>query len=80
MIDIVSRKPMRVEVTKTDTSSIRLPDSQLEEVQRILDSHGIRYWVNDQKISMDGGPFIAYIHFYRGTDAKAVQAILDNVQ
>ena len=77
MIDVVSHKPMTVEVTETETSSIRLPESQLMEVQRLLDLHGMRYWVDDQKISMDGGPFIAYIHFHRGTDAKAVQAVLD---
>jgi hypothetical protein len=53
--------------------------AQLDEVRHVLDRHGFRYAVRENIISLEGGPFMAVIDLSRGTDASAVQAILDAV-
>jgi hypothetical protein len=58
---------------------IRLPYNQLDEIKQVLDSHGIPYGVNENIISLSGGPFMAVVTLGRGVDARSVQAILDNV-
>jgi hypothetical protein len=77
MIDRTTGLPMRVSTEGTVGPFIRLPYSQLEEVRQLLDSHQGRYWVHENVISLNGGPFIAVVDLGRGGDAKAVQAILD---
>jgi len=59
---------------------LRVPFIQLEEVQQLLDGRGINYWVEDNVVSIDGGPEYALILFGRGADEKAIQAALDNVR
>jgi hypothetical protein len=57
-----------------------VPVSQLDEVRRLLDSQRIRYWVEENAISLDATPEIAVINLGRGGDATAVQALLDSVR
>jgi hypothetical protein len=78
MTDRTTSLPLRVSTDATVGPYIRLPHSQLDEVLRILDSHGIGYRVQANLISLGGGPFIAVVNLGRGADAKAVQAILDS--
>jgi hypothetical protein len=78
MTDVVTKQPLRVSGEGTLWPYIRLPDSQVEEVSRLLTSHGIRYSVQESILSMDGGPFIAVIDLPRGSDPKPVQTILDS--
>ncbi len=78
MTDRTTSLPLRVSMDATVGPYIRLPHSQLDEVLRILDSHGIRYRAQENVISLSGGPFIAVVNLGRGADAKAVQAILDS--
>jgi hypothetical protein len=54
-----------------------LPFSQLDEVRRLLDGRGIRYWVEENAISMDGGPETVVVNLGREGNAMAVQAVLD---
>jgi hypothetical protein len=55
------------------------PVSQLDEVRRLLDSHHVRYWVEEDAISLDGAPETIIVNLGREVDAKAVQALLDSV-
>jgi hypothetical protein len=81
MIDVTSNKPLTIEPLESGSKALlRLPASQVEKVERLFDQHGLNYWLIDQMISMDGGPFFARIVLGSGTDFKAVQAILDNAQ
>ncbi len=80
MIDAITNKRLRVEAEEDVPPTLDLPVSQLDEVRRLLDKHGIRYWVHEQVISFDGGPEEALINFGHSGDAKAIQAILDSVQ
>ena len=79
MIDRTTSLPLRVSTDGTVGPYIRLPYNQLNEVLRVLDSHSIRYWVQENVISLSGGPFMAVVHLGREADANAVQAILDSV-
>jgi N-dimethylarginine dimethylaminohydrolase len=79
MIDVTTNKPLRVSTDYPPRPSIEVALSQLEELQQVLDKHGFRYEVLENAISMNDGPFTTDIIFARGTDANAVQAILDSV-
>jgi len=79
MIDVVLKKPLRVETEGKTLPTITLPADQLEVVKRLLDSHGVRYGVSEDLISWEGSPFEAYIYLERKEDPAAVQAILDSV-
>ena len=80
MIDATTNKPLHVWGDGTPWPYIVLPVSQLDEVRQLLDVHGIRYEVEDEVISLNDGPETATIDLRRGTDAKAVQAILDSIR
>jgi hypothetical protein len=80
MIDTTTKKPLRVLTDGTAGPYIMVPLDQLEEVKHALDNHSIRYWVEENAISLNKAPFIAVIDLGRNGDTKAVQAILDKVQ
>ena len=80
MIDQATGSPIRVSTDRAAGPYIRLPFSQLDELKRILGSHGISYSVRENVISLSGGPFMAVVSLGRGTDAEAVQAILDGLR
>ena len=77
MIHAVTEKPLKVSTDYPRRPIIDLPESQLAEVQRLLDENGIRYWVNDSRISINGGPYMATIKLWKGEDAAKAQAVLD---
>ncbi len=56
---------------------IRVAMSQLEEVRKTLDRHGIFYWVDSVAVSLNGKPAVIAINLGRNNDADRVQAILD---
>jgi hypothetical protein len=80
VIDATTKKPLHVSTDGTAGPYITLPFSQLTEVRHLLDSHGIRYWVEEDVISFNGAPEEAVIDLGRGANAGAVQAILDSVR
>jgi hypothetical protein len=80
MTDTTTQKPLHVSTEGTAGPYIRLPLSQVDEVTRLLDDHRIRYWVKENSISLDGGPYISTINLRREGDAQAVQAILDDAR
>lgn len=78
MTDAITKKPLRVSTESTMGPYIMTPVSRMDEIQRLLDSRGIRYSVEENVISMDGGPEIGVINFGREEDTAAIQAILDS--
>ncbi len=79
MTDITTDKPLRVSTDGTAGPYIMVPLNQLAEVRRALDGNRIRYWVDEEAISVDDKPFIATVNLGRAGDAGAVQAILDTL-
>src|SRR5262249_17505918 len=53
MIDQTTGLPMRVSPQETIGPYIRLPYDQVDDVRRLLDSHGIRHWVQDSILSLN---------------------------
>lgn len=80
MIDATTNKPLQVWGDGSAWPWIVLPVSQLDEVRQLLDGHGIRYKVAEDVISINDGPETATIYLSRGTDGRAVQAILDRIR
>jgi hypothetical protein len=80
MIDAITQKPLRVSCDGTAGPYIMLPVDQLTEVCRLLDSHGIRYSVEEEAISLDGSPETAIINLGREAIVDVIQAVLDNVR
>lgn len=78
MTDTTTQKPLHVSTDGTAGPYIELPLSQVDEVTRLLDDHRIRYWVAENSISVNGGPYISTINLGREGNAQAVQAILDH--
>ena len=77
MTDATTQSPLRVSTEGTAGPYIMIQVSQLDEVRRLLDEHQIRYWVEENAISIDGGPEFIVVNFGRNGNATVVQNILD---
>ncbi len=78
MIDAITDKPLQVTDTDGGPAIFDVPARQVEEIQRLLSAHGIRYWVDEDYFSFEGGPETTIIYFGHAGDSKKVQSILDN--
>jgi hypothetical protein len=76
MTDTAKQSPLKVH-DSTVGPYMRLPLSQVEAVGRILDRHGIKYWVEDIVISMNHGPEIAWLFTKGNPDIALIQSLLD---
>ncbi len=79
MTDKTTNKYLRVSGDGTAGPYLMVPVVQLDEVRSLLDRHHIRYWVDENAISLNGQPAVAVINFGRTTEGKQIQAILDSV-
>jgi len=77
MIDQMTQKPFEVRFSEGTAGFVRLPVAQLNEVCRVLDEKGFRYWVSESQYSMNGGPEWTSIQFSHSVDPRAVQSALD---
>ncbi len=80
MIDVTTKRPLHVSTDGTAGPYIMVPLIQLEEVRRLLDDRGIRYYVEENAISLSGTPMVAVIDLGRGADADKIQDLLDGVR
>jgi hypothetical protein len=79
MIDVTTKKPLRVTPDESAGPYIRLSLAQVDAIRRLFDSHGVRYWVSENAISLNNGPYMTIVNLGRGGDADAVQTLLDTV-
>ncbi len=79
MTDTTTKKRLHVSADGTAGPYLMVPVVQLADVRRLLDSNGVRYWIDENAISLDGQPAVAVINFGRGAEGKKIQAILDSV-
>lgn len=79
MIDAVTKKPLSVTAAGTYSSYIAVPLDQLKTVLGALDTNSIGYWVEDEVLSIDGKPEIAFINLADGSDPASVQLVLDSI-
>lgn len=79
MIDVTTKKPLPVLTDGNAGPYIMVPVEQIDTVRALLDQNSIRYWVDEEAISLDGNPEITVVNLGQGTDPAAVQGILDSV-
>ena len=78
MIDTITRKPLTVDSSEGKGGILDLPVEQLEKVCALLDANKVKYWVDEEYLSVDGGPETAMITFSRTVDSAMVQRLLDS--
>jgi hypothetical protein len=79
MTDSSTKKPLHVSGAGGPLPYIMLPVSRLDEVEKLLDAHHVRYEVDELAISLNDGPEMTVINLPRGTDGAAVQRLLDSI-
>ena len=77
MTDAATKQSLHVTTGSTAGPYIRVSLDQLDDLKRLLDNRHVSYWVGENAISWDGGPYIAVVNLGREGDAAAVQAMLD---
>ena len=77
MIDASTKKPLRV--STKGGAYIMVQVQQLDDVRNVFDNNNISYWVDEFAISLNGEPEEIVVNLGRGTNAEAVQKILDGV-
>lgn len=78
MIDISTKKPLRV-LTNSDTGPyIMVSVKQVDDVRALFDAEKIPYWVDEYAISINNGPEMTVINLKYGTDVSVVRNILEN--
>jgi hypothetical protein len=80
MTDVMTNKPLQVLPGGATGPYLYVPVSQLDEVRQLLDSHEIRYRVDNYSVSLNESPFVIVVAFGRGADPNAVQNILDSIR
>jgi hypothetical protein len=79
MKDSATKRPLYVITDGTAGPYIMVPVSQLDKVQRLLDLHRVHYSVEENVVSLNGGPEVAVVNLGRAGDTNGVQKILDGV-
>lgn len=77
MVDTFSGRLLRVSRDGRAGPYLILPYGQLPAVQEILKRAQISFWVDENAISMSGGPVQTVINFNRHADADQIQRTLD---
>ncbi len=77
MSDLTTDQTLRVSTDGTAGPYIRLRVNQLDDLTRLLTSHGIGYDVDELSLSLDGAPAVTVVNLGRRADAAAVQRLLD---
>ena len=54
-----------------------IPLMQVNDVRRVFDQSGIRFWVDETAISLDGKPATTVVNFGKSVSPDTVQSLLD---
>lgn len=79
MVDMITHQEMTVYTEGNAGPYIMVAVDQLVSVRALLDEHQIRYWVDEDAISLDGKPEVTVMNLGTDTNVKQVQQILDQV-
>ena len=80
MIDVTTSKALSVSTdAEGGPSYIVVPVTQLSEVRTLLDTNRVSYWVDEEALSLDGKPEIAFINLDYPGDPAMVQRLLDSI-
>ncbi|HVA47775.1 MAG TPA: hypothetical protein VNH11_15510 [Pirellulales bacterium] len=79
MIDAVTQKRLCVSTEGAFAPFVVVPLNQLDTVLAALDANKLSYRLDDEVMSVDGKPEVAFVNLERGSDPVSVQRILDNI-
>ena len=79
MIDTMTRKPLSIHIGEGGYSHLIVPESQLEQVKALFDANHVIYWVDEELLSVDDEPEVAFISFSLKTDLTVAQRVLDSI-
>ena len=79
MTDATTRQRLLVSRAVEAGPYIIVPISQLDSVEAVLTANQIPYWVDEEALSIDGGPEVTWVNFGRAVDPDMVQRLLDGV-
>ncbi len=78
MIDIDTKRRLKVSTDGDAGPYIMIPVPQLEELKSVLDQNDVSYLVDPEAITLDGVPEIAIVNLGRHANSDRVQQILDS--
>jgi hypothetical protein len=69
----------RLVVSKDGRSGpyLTVPVTQIDAVRHVLDQSGVRYWIDETAISVDGKPAMSVVNFGKLASPETIQATLD---
>jgi hypothetical protein len=79
MTDTTTHKPLYVSTDGDAGPYIMAPVAQLDTVRSVLDANKVRYWVDEEAISLDGKPEVAVINLGHQSDPATIQRFLDSI-
>ena len=79
MTDIVTKKPIKIEMGGDAPADFSIPYQQLDQVRALFDANHIECWVDDEVLSIDDGPEIAFVTISRRSDPELAQRLLDSM-
>jgi hypothetical protein len=80
MINSITNEPIRVSKHPEAWPYVRVPLDQLDQVKKLLDQAGLRYFVHVHAVAVDGEPYTVVVDFDHRVDVAAIQAVFDDYQ
>ncbi len=79
MIDALTQRRILIYGHDTFRPHFMIREEQLPVVTAVLQDHDVVHWVDEETISYDIQPPIAFVYVSRGADLDAVQRLLDSI-
>lgn len=79
MIDAVTQKRLCVSTDDPFAPCIVVPVDRLNTVLAALDANDISYWLDEEVLSVDGKPEVAFVNLADGSDPASAQRVLDGI-
>ncbi len=78
MNDLLTKTPLRVLTNREGRAYMKVSVEQAKVVRKLLEENGVnRFWVEENGISINGGPYMTVIYFELRNDPEAIQRLLD---
>jgi len=78
VVDTQTHRPVRIAIDGLAGPYITVSEKQLGGVRSVLQSHGVKHWVDHYAVSVDGRPALMVIYLEKQSDVQLIQAFLDS--
>ena len=79
MLDAVTQKRLCVSTEGAFAPYIAVPIDQLNTVLAALDANKFSYWLDEDALSVDGQPEVAFVNLKQDCDPTKAQRLLDSI-